>query len=372
MKKLILLLLTGALLITAVSAGAEYKDHRLTEGSAADSGIWACYPLDADNAIVIARSFRHPWHVSWYREGRLYRDLSGSTDDLNLIPMPVIGQGSEFLLLRSSPKEGASRDTKSYSSHLVRWTEEGLERVENLPDSRPAVCYRGSVLIRDRAGSTVLQHDGKETVLPAGIADSPNDRISECVPLEEDVFLLEVLKTAQGNNVLVCVDRGKVRYRLKIPTEYYTQIPDGQGGFLSTVDWPSGDYSPVKLNHYDRSGRMDRTLELSGREVAVEVFGSAADRDTGLCTLYGTAVANSRKVYTAFAMTLDADLNVTGLDVRKIDPDYRDYCPTVYLAPDGTAHVYITDVEQRYGLRPVLMPFSLLEESRDDYGLTLR
>ena len=71
-------------------------------------------------------------------------------------------------------------------------------------------------------------------------------------------------------------------------------------------------------------------------------------------------------------MTLDANLNVTGLDVRKIDPDYRDYCPTVYLAPDGTAHVYITDVEQRYGLRPVLMPFSLLEESRDDYGLILR
>ena len=153
----------------------------------------------------------------------------------------------------------------------------------------------------------------------AGIADSPKDRISECVPLEEDVFLLEVLKTAQGNNVLVCVDRGKVRYRLKIPSESYMQIPDGQGGFLSTVDWPSGDYSPVKLNHYDRAGRMDRTLELSGREVTVEVFGSVADRDTGLCTLYGTAVANSRKVYTAFAMTLDADLNVTGLDVRKID-----------------------------------------------------
>ena len=378
MRKFILLLLIGALLIVSVSAGAEYKEYRLTEGDISDSASWICYPLDADNAVVIARSFSKPWHVSWYRNGKLFRDLTGSSDDFKLIPLPVIGEDQELRLLRSIPKEGVPQDSRlepdvdCYSTHLARWTENGLEREEDLTYSRAVVCCGGSILIRDREGSLVLQHDGKETVLPANIADGRDSAIMECVPLEEDVYLLEVRRTKEVRDYLICVDHGQEKYRFAIPSEYYTQMPDGRGGFFCPVDWPSGDYTPVTLNHYDPEGRMDRSLKLGGEKVVVQVFGSAANRDTGCCTLYGTAVANSRKVYAAFAMTLDENLNVTGLDVRKIDPAYRDYSPTVYLAPDGTAHVFISDVEHKYGLRPVLMPFSRLEKSSSNYGLALR
>ena len=50
----------------------------------------------------------------------------------------------------------------------------------------------------------------------------------------------------------------------------------------------------------------------------------------------------------------------------------RDYCPMVKTAPDGAVYVFICEYEGRKGLKPVLIPFSMLEKSKDDYGMTLQ
>ena len=83
-------------------------------------------------------------------------------------------------------------------------------------------------------------------------------------------------------------------------------------------------------------------------------------------------MAKSRRVFTVFAMTLDEDLKVCKLDMRKVDPEYQDYDPRFYMAPDGTAYVIIQDMRDKKKLRPVLIPFSLLEESKETYGVDLQ
>ena len=44
----------------------------------------------------------------------------------------------------------------------------------------------------------------------------------------------------------------------------------------------------------------------------------------------------------------------------------------VKTAPDAAVYVFICEYEGRKGLKPVLIPFSMLEKSKDDYGMTLQ
>jgi hypothetical protein len=213
-----------------------------------------------------------------------------------------------------------------------------------------------------------IRCDGRETVIPEGVVGD-QESIQNCIPLGKDVYLLRIMNPDIPEFRAVCVDHGEEEYRIWLAPQVYFQAPDGNGGFFCPDDWPEGDYSPEILRHYGTDGQIDRSLEIGGNKVVIRFFGSTVDPDNRLCTLYGSAVANSRKVYTVFALTLDENMNMRSLDVRKIDPAYRDYSPDVYLAQDGTAYVLINDMKNKPTLRPVLIPFSQMEKSRDDYGI---
>ena len=58
MKKVILVILAGILLIGSVSAVAEYKDYRLTEGDMSADSIWGYLALDAHNTVVLSCSLK--------------------------------------------------------------------------------------------------------------------------------------------------------------------------------------------------------------------------------------------------------------------------------------------------------------------------
>lgn len=383
MKKLLAMILIGMILSVSVSSGAEYEQFRLTEGDV--GGTANIIPLDARNAVVIARPvWNNPWHVTWYRDGGKYLDMSGPTKDPVLvgmqIPYPALWDGGELTMLcnewigKTSVTDAdteAYLNPANYQAYLAKWTENGLERTEKLPESWYRSFHCGeSILFREGRQWRIL-YDGKETILPDQMQISADASVTNCMPLGGDAFLLSVTGTSGASRQLICADSEKVRYQISLPASAYLQAADGQGGFFSADDWPSGDYSPLILAHYNAYGLKDRTLKLGGSNVVVQFFGTTADQDTGLCTLYGSAAANSRKVYTVFAMTLDTGLNVRSLDVRKIDPAYGEYSPAVYFAKDGTAWVFISDRKER-GLRPVLIPFPFLEQSRNNYGLTLQ
>ena len=82
--------------------------------------------------------------------------------------------------------------------------------------------------------------------------------------------------------------------------------------------------------------------------------------------------SSSGKVNAVFAMGLDEDMNITGLDVRNIDPDYRKCETKIYLTAGGLAYVYLFNRDNPEAIRPALIPFSLMESSSDTHGLTLQ
>ena len=360
MKKVILMILAGILLMASVSAVAEYKDYRLTEGDMSIDSTWGYLALDAHNTVVLNRTMTKGWHVTWYRDGKLYRDISGK-GDITMVPA-VVGRDGDTLFMAKKVAKDNTEVT------YMKWTEEGLtdipaSEVSSFDIDDPAVIKEGD--------SWKIRYHGNETVLPDSIP-AEGEEIQGCMVAGKGLFLVETDKQEGFKEYITCIDHGEVKYKAELPWSAYFQAPDGKGGFITTYTYPDVDYSPVELTHYDAQGEADRHLRLTGNKVVLSVWESRLDEETGLCTIYGSAVAKSRKVFTVFAMTLDEDLKVCKLDMRKVDPEYQDYDPRFYMAPDGTAYVIIQDMRDKKKLRPVLIPFSLLEESKETYGVDLQ
>lgn len=387
MKKTVLIMLVCVLLALSASAGATYDKYKVTRGDATYAFAWNIYPLDARNVVVVARTDKDvPWHVTWYRDGELFRDLAGYVADPFLedcvIPRPVIWDGEqltvgyserlgEFRKVRDS--EGAvSPDPENYQSYLAVWTERGLEKISELPDNWYDTMDLGRVTVRHEDGVFRILIDGEEAVLPEEIAQLPKeDTLNlECWPAEDGVFLLPYVSHSDFIQHVACVDHGTLRYDAEIDgMESWLLLPDGQGGFFNKPDGSVAEpYDPVKLTHYDADGKADRDMQLKGDSVVLRLEGAAKAPD-GKLLLYGSAVAESRQVYTVFTMALDEDLKVDNLDVRNIDPTYSSYIPYLKHAPDGTVWVLIFKVENTGYGRPVLIPFTELEKSEDSHGL---
>ena len=389
MKKRIMILLLALLLAVSSTATAVYDSYRVELGDASYFVGWTFCPLDAHNAVVFARTDKEgkPWHVGWYRDGELFRDLAGYNANVYLedrvIPRPVLWDG-ETLIMGCSDRKGAYRtvvidgincaDPENYEDYFADWTENGLENRRPVPEDWYEAQQLGRVMFSRENGTLSLRIDGQETVLPEAFLEIPTELVFnlDCIPAGEERCLLSWRNDADSYQYIACVDHGRMRSEVVLSMEdAWLIMPDADGGFLSQIGWNTGDYTPVSLAHYSADGERDRVLQLKGDRMVVRAMHTVADGETGNVILYGTAVAQSRYVYTAFAMTLDRDLNVTDLDVRNIDGAYRAYSPDLEIAPDGTAWLLIGDVDGKPAHRPVMIPFSALEKSNDDHGLTL-
>lgn len=372
MKKRILVLLIAVMLAASAGAGAEYNGYQLTVGDPyGDLGI---YPLDGRNAVIGVRNYREdcpPWNAVWYRDGQAVAVLEGTecmdrADGRLRIPRPAAWDGERLAVCWYDPDE----DRKPY---LAQWEEPGLTGISPAPDGWYGVFGCGRITVYRGDSGWRLLAGGTETVLPQ--LDPGQEQILSCVQAAPEVFLLK-MRSEESGTCAVCLDRGEVRYRTPLPAVESIQdrlfLPDRNGGFFLLDGYLPGDYTPVSLMHYRADGQQDRRISIAGKRLVTGILAGSVDPCSGLCTLYGSAVAHSRKVYTVFAMTLDDDLNVAALDVRKIDPAYGDYCPQIYTAPDGTAWVLIRETAGNYGLLPVLIPFSKLKKSKSTYGLSVR
>ena len=387
MRKAMTVLLACVMLSAAASSCAEYRGYQLTAAEA--HGDTTIFPLDAHNTVVRVRCFSDeaPWHVTWYRDGEIHRNIAGTGERMFhdegelCMPQPAAWDGEHLTMIWRVRKEGPEPvrdergwfrpDPADYDTFIAEWTENGLEDASVLPETWYGSYGAGRFTVYSESGAWRILDGGKEWILPK---QNDYEQIDECVAAgPEDVLLLKITGGEPGARA-VCVDRGEERYRTELPADEAVErrifLPDGKGGFFRRDGFGYGDYTPAALQHYGADGQPDRRLTLSGKRVVVAPCAGAAGPD-GRFILYGTAVANSRKVYTAFAMTLDDDLNVVGLDVRKIDPEYGDYAPQIFTAPDGTPWVYITELAGDRGLWPVLIPFDKLKKSSKTYGLRL-
>lgn len=389
MKKFFLFLLAAALLCVSAPAGAEYSNYRLTVGD--PYGYTTVFPLDAHNAIVRVRSYREddaPWHVTWYRDGQVFSDIAGEeaiqyNNEADLVmPIPTEWDGSRLSVcyrVRTGELKtvwglyGQILSPDSFETRFAQWTEDGLKESAAAPASWDATYENGQIKVYVEGDAWRILDGEAEYRLPRNAAD--NETIVICRHASADTILLKI-QTSTSGAWAVCLDRGQVRYKTALPSnesiEDRIMLPDPSGGFFIMDGFRPGNYDPAHLLHYGADGQQDRRLTLRGNKVVVNAIASATDPESGRFILYGSAVANSRKVYTIFALTLDENLNTVGLEVRNIDKAYGDYDPAVFTTPDGTAWVYINEVAGPDFLWPVLIPFSELKESKKDYGVTLR
>ena len=387
-KRFLLFLLAAAMLCVSSPVGAEYKNYQLTVAD--PYGETFIHPLDAHNVIVRVRCYREndaPWHVTWYRDGQPFRDLPGTGESLDhleaelFIPKPSGWDGEHvdlsYRVLTGKAEESWGLYGKTISpdcmkSYFARWTEDGLSDAAPAPESWEGTYSNGQFTVYDEGETWRIRTGEKEFSIPR---DSGDERVVGCWPAGPEMFIMK-LQSPSGGSFAACVDKGQVRYKTQLPQaeniEGRILLPDPRGGFFIMEGYRPGNYEPAYLSHYGADGQPDRRMTLSGKNVVVNPITSAIDPDSGRFILYGSAVANSRKVYTVFALTLDDSLETTGLDVRTIRKEYGDYDPAIHTAPDGTAWVHISDLSGSYKNWPVLIPFGQLKKSTKNYGITLR
>lgn len=363
-------------LLFAASARAEYEQYRLAADDIPERlQMWEVFPLDQHNVIVRSQTSQS-WHVTWYRDGQVYRALAPEGDwDSITSAEPVFDSGSSFYMICRIPS--GQEETAAYPppNAAAQWTDEGLVNKTPLAERVKATRWGNRVLIFETDRYHRICCNGKETFIPRELADSISS--SRCIVLADEVFLMTYRDPDAGDSKLICLDHGNVRYKIDGSLQGREMFPVWNQGFLSVqwdyIEWSDDrDYSPVRLLHVDGKGQHIQTYHLSGDQVIITPTGSYFNPGTGTLTIYGSAENRSSKLFAAFAMTLDEDMNVTGLDVRNIDPDYLG-CEAVFsLTTDGFPYVYLYNRWHPETVRPVVIPFSLLDPADNDHGMILK
>lgn len=153
-------------------------------------------------------------------------------------------------------------------------------------------------------------------------------------------------------------------------TRYNKIYADGQGGAFLEGSLES-DYKQSSLAHISAAGQIDAEKTLCVKNAIISTAHAAVNED-GSVTLFGSAVANSRSLYDAFALTIDPSLNVLSLDVRDFSVR-EDYGFEYRVASDGTVYVFTSgegfgSSERKNAL---LVPFAVLPTAPDP-GIALR
>ena len=138
---------------------------------------------------------------------------------------------------------------------------------------------------------------------------------------------------------------------------------DSDGG-LVVCTAPLKDYKVQQIIRMDAENNVLYERTLSAPKTIVHISAARPSPD-GSVTLYGTAMANSRSLFTVFKLDLDAQGNITTLDIR----DFTTRASFYYaLCLDAQDNAYA--VAEKLNTPFAVVPFEVLP-AHDDPGLTL-
>ncbi len=140
--------------------------------------------------------------------------------------------------------------------------------------------------------------------------------------------------------------------------------PDGQGGVLLTGSLRE-DYMQEHIVRYDASGALIWQKTLSAPKIVVSIASSLENED-GTVTLYGSATAKSRGIFTLYALRLNSFGNILSVSAYDFSAA-QDIHDTVLCAADGTPMAYAPGLSSG---RAYLLPLMELPAA-DNPGLWL-
>lgn len=376
MKKLLLSLCVLCLLLPAAMA-EHYPGYTVD-----DLYPIAVYPIDSHT--VVARCWPPDWRTNdlttsplsilWLRDGQTVRRLNyyrrGATGDLENTSFLPDGQGGFKVLLTLktgtqtvSTGEETGREITGAQTYLFDWTDSGLQNAITLPGGWGYLACGALVAASRQTADDLLEIqllDLTGNPIYSAVLPGTGGHVLKTVWPWQGGYLIE---TGSGRGYyFTSVADGQIRWQVS-PIQGDDLFPDGAGGFFTVLGNRNGSTEPLVAVHYDAEGRRDWTKTLDGNRLVKQIQGCVRDESTGRTMLYGYAVANSRRIYTVFRLTLDAQWNVISWDVRALDAAYRDYGPKIYLTPDGFPWVYTWAVGvdgSRASLPPAIVPFDSL------------
>ncbi|MBQ9265181.1 MAG: hypothetical protein IJ189_13365 [Clostridia bacterium] len=379
MKRLILCCLLLCLLLSAAWA-EDYAGYTIDQGK-----LSQVYPINTHEAVVttVARDGDDDprARILWLKDGQIFRSLAyypggavGSLSTARFLPLP---DGS-FKVAVAYHQSGRA-ESALYRFTLYDWVENGLQNPVPLPFEAYNFYFTGNyclvpgdrtvghlrLTVADLAGQTLFSGDLPDTEGCWGLYP---------YAIDDQVFVIESsAPDVDGLTTMryVCVDHGAVRWQQTLPN-YHHLYPDGQGGFIACrYLFDREPYNTNYLDHYDGNGRLLGSISLAGAKLVTHVQAVACAEEGGYI-LYGTAVARSRKVYTAFALTVDEQMRETGRDVRALSAAYGDYEPHLLQTPDGSVWLSTAQPVDMARLFPALIPFSKLPAYPEAIVLTLQ
>ena len=139
---------------------------------------------------------------------------------------------------------------------------------------------------------------------------------------------------------------------------------DADGG-LVVCTAPFEDYTVEQITRFDAENHVLYQKTLSAPKTIVNITNAFPSAD-GSVTLYGTAMANSRGLFTLYRLDLDAQGNITALDIR----DFTTRVGYLYdVQTDAQGHVYAVACDYKNPI--AIVPFEDLPV-HDDPGLALQ
>lgn len=346
----------------------QYSEYALTNRYIREAPVF----LDEHNMLAKAARDAEGYttesrYLQWYRDGKLFRETEYKYRE------PSRWQ-YEGIFLSLPDGEVGLVAIEANALNFYRWNEDGLTLEKEIPGkwielygNTKAFC----AIKTDENGTTAHLFNPAGQEIWTCLFNDPGrltgwqarptatDEAGTCLAVvraESDLFSAFFIrdgKTVSQQNLLY-----------------------GGGGFyagdqtyiLAETTSADNQYADIILDHRDANGKCLGTKRLSGDRVVKSIHAIQYHPETGGYTVYGRAVANSRKVYTVFRMELDSQLNQQSISVRNFD-FHQDYNFSVIAVPGGEAFVYCRTYDESY-VQPVLVPFDALPES-DGHGLRL-
>lgn len=338
------------------------------------------YMLNGNSLVAETWSDRYgditrDWHITWFQDGEILREVDYNPIG-NCFYEPVShmdGTCGMIEILVIKDRDESDQQENWIRVTLYDWDENGLVN--------PRLIAEGFVDVETTSGGfTILDEKSKELRIYDAVGNyccALSNVENKPIRLEFDrmgnIWLLTVKYTngfMNSNYTLHCFREGTLQWEQKMD-EGTAFFPDQEGGLYCVVRLGSGSYRKVGITHLNNAGQEDLRKTLSADKVVLGCNVST-NPETGEIYLTGRAVANSRKVYCVYRMTLDQNWNMTDLDVRKMDY-YHDINPRVFMNLDNDFYVHSNGLDEndQGGIQPVIVPFDELEKT-DNLGIRIQ
>lgn len=363
------------IMMMSVSSFAEVSQYEIKDRFT-PTGLYMLYGNNMVSETWPDRDGRtdQGWYVTWFQDRKILREVAYDPDGKYRYYAAPHKDGTCSILRMELPDAANMADEKRYSNLILYdWDENGL--------SNPRQIANNIKEIRVAFGGFATWNPNAREI---GIFDGSGSKLfilqnAESKPIRlafDQLGNIWVMTAVYGEQYkdsryyLRQIRNGTLLWEKKL--DWAVSIfPDQQGGLYTTESLGTGSYKDVGITHLNADGKEDMRKTLTANKVVIGCT-ICPDPQNGQIIVTGRAVANSRKIYRVYRMTLDTDWNIKSIDVRKLNY-HNDYNLSVRMSLDGICFVHANgiDEQERGDIHPVLIPFDELEAAENP-GIALR